>query len=132
MSTQPFVSRIPSGRPMLQRVCAIGAALVGLVLILYYVVPNLLVGSTSLLVELLYLVGIVGFLSIVAAIGYWMGTAWAWYVHLASVLGQFLFPGALFEFKLDLYHMIGWTSPVISLAILITMGIRIRRRKRSS
>jgi hypothetical protein len=140
MRTPSFPTRAASSRSAVQVACAIGAALVGLVLLLYYVVPNLLPGSSSPImlaassspvVELLVLVAAVGLLSIVGAIGYWMEKTWGWYVHLASVLGQLLFPGTLFEFKLDLHHMIGWTSPVISLVILIVMGIWIRRKRLS-
>jgi hypothetical protein len=128
MTTRPFLSRATSSRSPMQVVGAVGAALVGLVLLLYYVVPNILAASSSPMVELLAFIAIVGLLSIIGAVGYWMEKLWGWYVHLASVLGQLLFPGSLFEFKLDVYHLIGWTSPVISLIIVIMMGIKIRRK----
>ncbi len=140
LPAQAIPSRLPSTRSMIQVICATGAALVGLVLLWNYVVLNLLAGSSSpvaglpspMLEFMLAFIAIVGLLSILGAIGYWNGKAWGWYIHLISVLGQLAFPGALFEFKLDLYHMIAWASPPVSLVILIVMGIRIRRAKTNS
>ncbi len=139
MSTQPFSPVAVYTRSTLRVICASGAALVGLVLLSYavYFVPNQLAGSASpgdssaLGLALLFL-AMVGLLSIAGAIGYWLNKTWGWYIQLVSVLGQFLFPGMLFEFKIDMYHMVGWFSPVISLVILILMGIEIRRKKRAS
>ncbi len=129
MSNQTFASRAFSGRSTLHAICAGGATLVGLILLLYafYVVPNMLPNSSSLTVGLLVFTAIVGLLSIVGAIGYWAKKMWGWYIHLISVLGQLFFPGTLFEFKLDLYHLTVWTIPVVSLVILIVMGINIRK-----
>jgi hypothetical protein len=72
MSTQSSSSRAASSRSALQVVCAIGAALVGLVLLLYavYVVPNKLAGSSYPIVGFLVFIAIVGLLSVVGAIGY--------------------------------------------------------------
>jgi uncharacterized membrane protein (DUF2068 family) len=95
-----------------------------------YVIPNRMAALSSPPGELLAFVGIVGLLSVVGAAGYWAERAWGWFVHLVSVLGQLVFPGSLFELKPDWYHMVGWAAPVISLAILILMGLRMRRIKR--
>ncbi len=129
MSSHSLPSRAVSAPSAVQVACAIAAILVGLVILVTYVVPNLFPDAPLPAVELVVLVAIVGLLSIAGGIGYWTGGNWGWYVHLLSVIGQLLFPGALFEFKLDLYHMIGWISPLISLLILVTMGIQMRRRK---
>ncbi len=131
MATPTLSSGTGAYRSPLFLVCASGAAIVGVVLLLYaaFVIPSQMAGLTSPPVELLALVAIVGLLSVVGAIGYWLERTWGWFVHLASVLGQLLFPGSLFELKLDLYHMIGWVSPILSLAILILMGLRFRRQK---
>jgi uncharacterized membrane protein (DUF2068 family) len=134
MVTQSSSTNPTPSRSTFQVICAIGAMSVGLVLLSYavYFVPNKLAGSSPPIIGFLVFLAIVGLLSIIGAVGYWMGRIWGWYVHLASALGQLFFPGALFEFKLDLYHMIGWVSPVVSLIIVILMGINIRRRKRAT
>ncbi|MGE5139200.1 MAG: hypothetical protein ACM3JD_07060 [Rudaea sp.] len=133
MATRSLASRASASRSTLQVLCAAGAALVGLALLLYagYVIPGRLGSQASSVTELLAFVAIVGLLSVLAAVGYWLGKTWAWFAHLLSVLGQLLFPGSLFELKLDLYHMVGWAAPVISLLILILMGVMIRRRRRA-
>ncbi len=141
MTAQSLAEQAALGRSVFRFICALGAALVGMVLLFYYAIPNLLAGPASPLVaaspaapvmELLVLVAVVGLLSIVGASGYWLEKWWGWWAHLVSVLGQLLFPGALFEFKLDLYHMMAWISPVVSLVILIAMAVSMRWRKRSA
>jgi uncharacterized membrane protein (DUF2068 family) len=103
--------------------------LIGVIYLLLYIAGNLIASPVSLILELLLLVAVVSVLSIIGGIGYWMSKTWGWFVHLASVFGQLLFPGGLFEFKPDLYHMIGWIGPLISLVILIAMGIHIRQKR---
>lgn len=134
MTAPTLPSNATAGRPALVVACTTGAVIIGAVLLLYavYVIPNQMAGLFSPPVESLAFVALVGLLSIVGALGYWLERFWGWFVHLASVLGQLVFPGSLFEFKLDLYHMVGWTAPVVSLAILILMGLRLKRTKRSS
>ncbi len=131
MGTGSLASDAAANRSPLQIACAAGTALVGAVLLLYatYVIPNRLADQAPSVTELLALVGIVGLLSLLAAVGYWMGKTWGWFIHLVSVLGQLLFPGSLFEFRLDLYHMVGWAVPAISLVILILMAWAIKRRR---
>ncbi len=132
MSTQSVPTRAAESHSAIEGVCAIGAALVGLVLLLYafYVVPGQFEGDVDPIGGFLVFMAVVGLLSVAAAVGYGMGKTWGWFVHLASVIGQWLFPGSLFEFKLDLYHMVGWMNPLISLVILVLMGWHIRRKRR--
>lgn len=80
--------------------------------------------------ELLTFVAVVSLLSSAGSIAYWTGKTWGWFVHLPSVLGQPLFPGSLFEFKFDLYHMKGWIALLISVVILVVMGMRIRTKRK--
>lgn len=132
MSTKSFPSPAASARSAVRVASACGAALVGLVLVLYsvYIVPNKLADSAPSMAGFLVFLAIVGLLSIAAAIGYWTKKTWGWYIHLPSVLGQLLLPGSLFEFKPDAYHMVGWLSPALSLVIAILMGVETRRQKR--
>lgn len=133
MSAKSGTSQVISSRSTLQVACAAGAALVGLVLLSYvvYFVPNQLGPSTADMSGLLVFVALVALLSLLGAMGYWLGKKWGWFVQLASTVGQLLLPGALFEFKLDLYHLVGWIIPVVSLAIVIAMGLAFRRAKQS-
>ncbi len=131
MPAQALGSRTFSNRSTLQIVCAAGAALVGFVLLAYavYFVPNRMGDSVSDLVAFLVFVAIIGLLSLVGALGYWLGKTWGWYIQFTSALGQLLLPGSLFEFKPDLYHLMGWITPVVSLVIVIRMGLEIRRKR---
>jgi uncharacterized membrane protein (DUF2068 family) len=134
LSPQPFSSGSPSNRPALQSLCAIEAILAGFTLLSYavYFVPNELAGSPSPILGFLLFLGIVGAVSIVSAIGYWTNKTWAWPVHLVSALGQLFLPGSLFEFKLDLYHMIPWGISGLSLIMVIIMGFAVLRKRRIS
>lgn len=128
MPAQSLAARTPN-RVSLQGAYALGAILIGVVFLLLYVIGNLVASQTPLMMELLVLVAVVSLLSIAGGIGYWNGKTWGWFVYLVSVLGQLLFPGGLFEFKLDFYHMVGWVGPLVSLVILIAMGVDIRRHR---
>ncbi len=131
------IPTVPPGtaarRSVLVVACTAGAAIIGVVILVYalYVIPNQMAGLPSAPMELFVFVAAVGLLSVASATGYWIERTWGWFVHLVSVLGQLVFPGSLFEFKLDLYHMVGWIAPLISLAILILMGLRMRRTRDS-
>ncbi len=118
-----------SHRSTLAAASALATVLIGVMFLLLYVIGNLVAGPVPLMTELLVIVAAVSLLSILGGIGYWMGKTWGWFIHLPSVLGQLIFPGGLFEFRLDFYHMVGWVGPLVSLLILIVMGIQIRRNR---
>jgi hypothetical protein len=123
-----FASKTPFHRTTLHAVCALGAMAVGVVFILYaiFLVPGPLASSYEFL-GFQVLLAMVGALSIVGALGYWMNTSWGLFFRLISTLGQLFLAGSLFTFTTDLYNIAGWISPFLSLIILILMGARTRR-----
>jgi uncharacterized membrane protein YgdD (TMEM256/DUF423 family) len=72
-------------------------------------------------------VGVIALLSIAGAAGYWLRRRWGWTLHLLAAIGLLLFPGMLFELKLDAYHLFAWISPPLSLICLALMWKPSRR-----
>ncbi len=128
-----------SGQTRLAKVCTSGAVVVGLVLVFYYTLWLLGIAQNSLpsyglngaspgvVVGIGLYVILMGLLSIVAGVGYARKARWGWYVHLVAAIGMLAFPGALFEFKLDVHHMIAWLSALLTLVMVILMGFSRRK-----
>ncbi len=129
MAVQVSSIKHPPGRPLAKTVCAAGAGIVGLALVLYYGVPVVRGTLDSPFLEMMLFVLVVGLVSLLAALGYGLRKRWGWYAHLVAAVGSLVFPGALFEFKVDLYHMLAWASTFLTLAMVIWMCFVLRKKK---
>ncbi len=135
------MKRPPAGGPQGIMIYALGTGIIGTVLVVYYSFwllwivpyggfPGELEGVPAGMITGMGLyVILMGLLSLLAMVGYARNARWGWYAHLVAAVGMLAFPGALFEFKLDLHHLIAWAGWLFTLVMVIGMGIA--RRKKS-
>ncbi len=126
MTTPPALTAEAIHVGRIEKGCALLAGMIGVMYLGVYVFPRIFGNGLHDYLAMVLFVGIVALLLITSAVGYWLGKRWGWYVQLASGIGQLVFPGGLFEFKLDAYHLPAWIGPILTLVMLAFMWNRKR------